>query len=344
MTKSTNDRVRDDMAREPGHNPFFALADRLCIPHVLPEVQNLRRPEDGIVRLALISMPNVEYSHKEVPWRRKIPSGVDKEDVRRTLGAVSDADSKRMLQAFRESLKMALKDCGANIVCFSELGLPSRNAIPLVGAQRIAFEMSCKYNALIIAGTAHDSRTMFNTGYLFHPAEQRATWAFHKNASAHKMHERIMTPARRRVLIIDAFGLRIATMICLDVVDYTTLASVMGAGDQVEVILVPSYTKRFEKMQDVASVASRALPGVVALVNAGLPRVGSAYVAQCGETIDFPSPPEVLSGGAEVALLSLRIDELKEKRTQAKNEPDPYLDWMFGNRYIPRALEHPQRI
>ena len=204
--------------------------------------------------------------------------------------------------------------------------------------------MSCKHNALIIAGTAHDSRTMFNTGYLFHPAEEPATWAFHKSASAYKLGERIMSPARRRVLIIKAFDLLIATMICLDVVDYTTLAAVMGAGDQVDVILVPSYTERFERMQDVASVASRALPGVVALVNASLPQVGSRFVAHCGEPLAIPTQPVKLPGGAEIALLTLKIDELDEKRTRAKNEVDPYLDWMFGNRYIPRALDHPRRL
>ncbi|HSY52294.1 MAG TPA: hypothetical protein VLC46_26060 [Thermoanaerobaculia bacterium] len=326
----------------PGHNPFFTLAKKLCIPDVIPEVAKLRRPVDGAVRLALISMPDVSYVEKDFKWRKALPSGVHEEDVRRTLAAVSHADSKRMLVAFREALLFAVEEGNANIVCVSELGLPSRDAVPLQEAQQIAFEISCKHNALIIAGSSHDSRTMFNTGYLFHPTEKRATWAFHKNASAHKMGERIMTPARRRVLIVDAFDLRIATMICLDVVDYTTLASVMAAGDQVDVVLVPSYTLRFEKMQDVATVASQALPGVVALVNARLP-VGSSFIAQCGVEIKLPAP-SVLPGGAEVALLSLKIDELKEKRTQAKNDLHPYLDWMFGNRYIPRDLQGPRRF
>src|SRR4051794_25201295 len=115
MTKRGNDRVRGDMARAPGHNPFFSLAQRLCDPHVLPEVKQLRRPENGVVRLALVSMPNVEYSRKEIGSQKKLPSGVDREDVRRTLGAVSHADSMRMLQAFREALTVALED-GANIV------------------------------------------------------------------------------------------------------------------------------------------------------------------------------------------------------------------------------------
>jgi predicted amidohydrolase len=245
-----------------------------------------------------------------------------------------------MLEAFREALTFALEERQANIVCVSELGLPSRNAMPLADAQRIAFKLSCKYNALIVAGTAHDYRTNFNTGYLFHPAKRPGTWAFHKSASALSMGERIMTPARRRVVIIDAFGLRIATMICLDIVDYTMLAAIMAAGDQVDVVLVPSYTLRSEKMRDVAKVASQALPGVVALVNARLPDAGSCFISQCGLPVTV-AEQTTLAGGAEVAILPLKVDDLKEKRTQAKNELPVCLDWMFGNRYIPQKLQAP---
>jgi predicted amidohydrolase len=156
------------------------------------------------------------------------------------------------------------------------------------------------------------------------------------------MGEKIMAPAHRRVAILDAFGLRIAVMICLDVVDYTTLAALMRAGDQVELVLVPCYTDRFEKMKDIAAVASKALPGVVALVNASLEDPGPRYIARCGKPLPVAQPPIAVEGGAEVALLSVRLDELHQKRTEAVIDPDPYLDWMFGNRYQPR--EHPQPI
>lgn len=340
MPKLETNLIRGNR-REPGHNPFFNLARNLCVPYVLPKVEGFRRPADDLVRIALISMPDILYISKEFGSPHDPPNGVDKDDVRRTLGAVSQADSKKMLDTFREALTAALEDDDADIVCVNEFGFPSRNAIPLAEAQRIAFDLSCRHNALIVAGTSHDSRTMFNTGYLFHPAETQTTWAFHKSASAYQMGERIMAPARHRILIIDAFGLRIATIIGLDVVDYTTLASVMAAGDQIDVILVPSYTLRAERMQDVAVLASRALPGLVAMANARLPD-GSAFIAECGEAVHLPSPT-VLRGGASVTRWSFKLGELKEKRALAKNEIDPYLDWMFGSRYLPRAYGRPQR-
>ena len=330
-----SERVKGDTVRCRGHNPFFELAEKLCTPHVLNQtarIEGLPRPADGIVRIALVSMPVLPYSETDVRKPKKLRHGIEPSDVQRTLANFRRPDTTRMLTAYKEALQIALEQHKANIVCFNELGLPSREMVP-VDVQDLAAKMSRRHKALVIAGTAHDKVTMFNTGYLLHPPAH--THAFHKYASAVTMNERIMTPAHRRVLIIDTLDLRIAVMICLDVVDYTTLASVMLAGDHVDVVLVPCYTERFQKMQDIAAVASKALPGVVALVNARH-RTGSRYIAQCGEEVDPTVPPIALQGGAEIALLSLELDDHDAKRKRAMTYPDPCLDWMFGSRYLPK--------
>jgi len=326
-----SERVKRDTHRCHGHNPFFKLAEKLCKPHVLTEIQGRPRPDDGIVRIALVSMPAVPFATTDVRRAKSVRAGMDPNDVRRTLTNFSPTSVVKMRKAYKEALKAALEEHGAHIVCFNELGLPSKNMKP----DDVENLVSRRHDALVIAGTAHDKVTMFNTGYLLHPPKH--THAFHKYASAVTMHERIMTPAQRRVLIVSTFGLKIAVMICLDVVDYTTFASVMRASDYVNVVLVPCYTERFEQMQDIATVASKALPGVVALVNSRQ-RAGSRYVAQCGEVLD-PSAPQLLPGGAEIAVLSLNLNELEERRTDAKVNADPCLDWMFGSRYLPRTHE-----
>jgi hypothetical protein len=220
----------NEIEAESKPNPLYTLAETLCYPYVLQNVSALPRPDDGFVRIALISMPNFDYKLADFSLRKNVPRGVDRTDVARTLAAVRGREPDRMLEAYTEALKSALDHHHANIVCISELGLPSRNIKPMVEALKIANEMSRSRNALIIAGSAHDFRTRYNTGYLFHPGGPATGWAFHKASSATSMEERITAPADRRVVIIDTLGLRIATLICLDIADYATLAAVMRPG------------------------------------------------------------------------------------------------------------------
>ena len=68
-------------------------------------------------------------------------------------------------------------------------------------------------------------------------------------------------------------------MICLDIADYATLASVIRVRDKVDMLLVPCYTEKFDKMLEVAKLASKALRGIVAMVNAHVPNeIGRAHV------------------------------------------------------------------
>lgn len=252
-------------------NPFSTLAENLCRVRgrTVPE---LARPKSATVRMAFVSMPEVRFAGTEI-WSlrvRKAPVGVDPEVWMRGLAAFADDGARLMFSAFREALTAALEELRADIVCVSELGFPSRNLIPLRAAKRLAHEMSQEHKAMIIAGSAHDSRTLSNTGYLFYPGCPQEGVTFHKALSAVSVGERISAAAPHQVPAVEIFGLRIASMICLDIADYASLASVVRVADRVDMILVPCYTKRFEKLVDIARVASQALPGIVALVNADL--------------------------------------------------------------------------
>jgi hypothetical protein len=250
-------------ARRPerGINPFSSLVENLCEVQRV-KVEELPRPS-SLLRICLVSMPvfkpGDDFTINKYPLSGPLPSGVPPQDCERRLVSLKKHVRARFLRAYKEALTYAVKNYGANIVCVSELGLPFHAMKPLAEAQNFANQLSAECKVLIIGGTSHDSRTLYNTGYLYHPGGEG--WAFHKSISATGMGEYIASPSLRRVLTIKTLGLRIAVMICLDVADYATLASVIRVKDKVDMVLVPCYTAKFDKMLEVAKTASKALRG-----------------------------------------------------------------------------------
>lgn len=323
-----------------GVNPFSNFVENLCEVRRV-NAASLPRPETGIVKIALLSMPRFTASDIAIndyyPLMGKPPKGVDLDDCRRSLVRSKAGVSARFLAAYKEALLYCVNDLKAQVVCVSELGLPQA-AVPVAAAQRFAYDLSRSKNVLIIAGTAHDNRTLYNTGYLYHAG---GGWAFHKTLSATGMGEYIASPALRRVLTIKTFGLRIAVMICLDVADYATLASVIRVADKVDIILVPCYTEKFDKMLDVAKIASKALPGVVAMVNAHVPNAVSHF-ARFGED-EEPRMRREFTSGAVASMFEIDHEVFHEDRIRAQNAPDRgQLDWLFGNRDLPHLLAAPK--
>jgi hypothetical protein len=318
-------------------NPFSRLARNLCTVR-LRTVEGLSRPKGPSLRLALVSMPEVPFQEKKV-WSLKSargPAGVDPEAWRRVLVSFSDDGPTAMLAAFREALATALEELASDIVCVSELGFPSRSLVPLREAKQLAHRLSARHQALIVAGSTHDVRTLSNTGYLFFPGCPPEGVTFHKAVSALSVGERISAPAPRQVPVVEIFGLRVAAMICLDIADYASLTSVVRVADRVDMILVPCYTKKFEKMVDIARVASRALPGLVALVNADLAdsAAGRCHVARFG-TLDRQLGGRQLPAGAVVSLLEIDHEEFQSTRIRMKISPENDMEWLFGSRDRP---------
>jgi predicted amidohydrolase len=326
----------DSVAADRRPNPFSRLAENLCSVAMIDEFEKLDRSKE--IRLALVSMPVAEYKLYDF-YPRQIPAGTHEDDYKLTLAAFDEPEKR--LRAFKAGLELALRDLRANIVCVSELGLPSSDLIPMEEALRFAHAMSERHNALIVAGTAHDGRTRFNTGYVFHPGGPPDGWPFHKSFSAVTMEERIIAPAGRHVAVIETLGLKIATMICLDIGDYASLAAVMHVADHVDLLLVPCCTLKFEKMLDVARLASKALPGIVALVNCRLhdSYAGPRQIALFGKILE-PERVDIRRAGqgrnvAEVALFAFDSGKFQEQRTRLKTNPGKYVNWLFGNRDRP---------
>jgi len=327
------------MQPKGGVNPFSSLVENLCEVQAVP-VDPLPRPGRSL-RICLVSMPPL------VPERdfrfhsydtKSIPRGVQPDDCKRRLVALNRNVHKRLLDAYKEALLYAVDDFGAQVVCVSELGLPHRAIRPLAEAQNFASQLSKSHNALIVAGTSHDSRTLYNTGYLYHPGGEG--WAFHKTLSATGMGEFIASPALRRVLTVKTFGLRIAVMICLDVADYATLASVIRVKEKVDMVLVPCYTQKFDKMLEVAKAASKALRGVVAMVNAHIPNA-VCHIARFGED-EEPVRTKKFKSGAVVSLVKIDYENFEQERTGGQKARDYRdVDYLFGNRDLPQVLAQP---
>jgi predicted amidohydrolase len=320
-----------------GVNPFSNLAENLCEVQDL-WVSHIPRPERP-VRVALVSMPPFEpqqYEMKPFYIADPVPDGIRREDCERSLVALKGQVHKELLAAYKEALTFAVDEYRANIVCVSELGLPHHAIRPLAAAQEFAQNLSVSKNVLIVAGTSHDRRTYYNTGYIYHP---EGSWSFHKSLSAAGMGELISAPAKRRVLSIKIFGLRIAVMVCLDIADYATLASVIRARERIDMVLVPCYTEKFDKMLDVAKVASRALRGIVAMVNAHIPN-SKCHFARFG-TDENPLDEQPFGSRAIVSLFEVDHEALQQERSRKHVRENSHIDWLFGNRDMPSIPPNP---
>lgn len=320
-------------------NPFSILFEKICAVGYVPGLSEELQAKRPNVRIALVSMPtmpaaDLRFQEFSSAVDRSEPPPLDHKACWRQLVTFDQAFADKMFASFSEALTAALEDKGADIVCFSELGFPSFEMKPMMEAAQLAHEMSRKHNALVIAGSSHDARTLYNTAYLFYPGSDVHGHVFHKSISAVSVKEWVSVPSYRRVPLVNIFGLKIASMICLDVADYASIASVVRCADRVDVLLVPCYTPGFEKMAKIAKVTSEAL-GLVAMVNATLPEepAGLHQIWRLGRKLE-PPHQALPSGAAFITYVDVETEKLKEDRVQ-KLSKENTTDWLFGNRNIP---------
>ena len=207
--------------------------------------------------------------------------------------------------------------------------------------------MAQDYESLVVAGTCHDHRSGLNMGHCFYPGAPRWGTPFFKQVGAHRQDERINVPAQRATLCVKAFGMTIGVLVCLDLADYTSVAAAIGTID-LDLLLVPAYTRRFEDLEKIASSTSKAMPGMVALVNyrqsANKP---NAIVTELGTTVgDLPAAKE-LSKGAAITILDIDRNSLEEGQQEREDEvlaadgeeQEDQMTWLFGTR-----ARYPQRF
>ena len=340
------DSLRASFKVTPRINPFSWMVEKICGVRMVAGDDPFRKDRPSTVRIALVSMPRFPFEvnpFSSLSAGTTAPAGVDPEASARALVAFKGTAAGEMLHAFNEALDVAIKRFEAHVVCFSELGLPSEDMVPMLEAKQLAWQKSQDHKVLVVAGSAHDSRTLYNTGYLFRPGGPEEGNSFHKTISARAVGELISSPASRRVVALNFAGFQIAMMICLDVADYASIASVVKVADGIDILLVPCYTPKFEDMVEIAKVASKALPGIVALVNADFPEATAkpCQIARFGELV-APLKQETLKSGAIISLLDIDCAQFDKTRTEMKTSQEPEIQTMmremeslFGRRDMP---------
>jgi len=335
-----------EAAIRPKVNPFSWMVEDICgVTMVdLPD-DPMRELRPAIVRIALVSMPSFPYQItplSSLVSPHKPPAGVDPQTYARALVEIKRDDARAMLQAFSDALDVALST-KPHIICFNELGLPTAQMVPMKEAKDLAWQKSKEHEVMIIAGSAHDKRTLYNTGYIFRPGGPREGQTFHKMVSARSVGELVSAPASRRVVAVSYAGLRIAVMICLDIADYASIASVVKVADGLDMLLVPCYTPKFDDMVSIAKVTSSALPGIVAMVNANLPSASAkpCQVARFG-TLESPkktpktkTKPQAIISTLEITMKQFQKTRLEMKTSTTRTE----IEALFGRRDMPMAMK-----
>jgi hypothetical protein len=273
-------------------------------------------------------MPIFSGTMINVSWTDRRAQRHDTEETLR-LFTLTPNDGKAALGAFRRGLTVALHDLRANAVCVNELGLPNVGGKAMPAAKHIARMSSQQYKALVVAGTSHDMSTFLNTGYVFSPDGPAAGYPFYKHTTDRNFGEAVMAPASRTILAATVSGFRVAVIVGLDVTDHACISALVQLKDEIDILLVPCYTTRIEKLADVARVVSLAIAGVVVLVNGAWPEVPHYYVARFGQT-GLMTEERALPSGGVVSLLEMEQASFRSERARCHADPDENMDWLFA--------------
>jgi hypothetical protein len=152
--------------------------------------------------------------------------------------------------------------------------------------------------------------------------------------------ERISLPPERLTPCASAFGLSVAVLICLDLADFASAAAVVKAADWIDLVLVPCYTEWTEQLEKIARAMSRAMPGMVVMVNYQRPGQLGVVITEFGKTLHPRRPRIQPTGDACIHTFSIKVDEFKSRKIQSQTEmpASDRMEWLFGRLIRPKRL------
>jgi len=334
-------------------NPFLRFCDRISFAEGVIDIESLFEKKK-IIKLALISL-QIPLPKETKPFytvdcnkvdinrdsREEERHKVDRQACLRKFAHFSRKDSKYLLDQYESALTFAFKDVNVDIACVNELGFPSSNAKPLSRARVKAKELVKKYEGIIIVGTSHDILTRYNSGYIFYPGRQCGRYGapFHKQVSAIQENEMISTPAQRNTLLFRAFGFRMGVLVCLDLCDFSTIASIIKShGNSVDLLFVPACTESIDVMDKVAKIISVVIGGGVAITNRCNVGRPSTAMYLCGDKAEHFGIQriEIPVGDAWVTTYDINRFELLNLKYDSETKLNADLAWLF-NRYPHRV-------
>ena len=327
-----------------GHlrNPFTRLAEHVSRGEAL-HIPALKEKDE--VRLALVSLPSpislpptkAEVRHLSIADACRFPT-IDRRSCLRSLAWPHRTENLALRESYSSGVRHALEELNADIVCVNELGFPSYRAKPLKKIERFTRTLAKRHRAFVLAGSAHDERTLYNTAHLFFPDCPEEGIAYHKQVSAVSMGELVSTPPARSTVLSYAFGLWIGVLICLDLADFSSVTAVVKFTEHCDLLLVPCFTEWTEELERIAHATSRAMPGIVALVNFhGNNHKPACILSRFGESIPADCITGIPGSEGSICLFSFPPAEFKNAKIQRwiGASSEDRMEWLFGNRTQP---------
>ena len=367
-TKRITQKVDEEIRRvKRPSNPFSSACRHITSPQFTP-VDKMIIDEKEVVRFAFISFdsfnPN-DFEDDFIPLcgqcqeginavtcrkeslssslqkRRNCHRGLDVEACNRKALKRDRALRAESLRHYQNALTEAFAVPGVDVVVVNELGIPASPTGPTAEFFRRTKSWAKRKPspALIIAGSFHDARTKYNTGYIFTPESPDFGYAFHKQVSATGIGEYISVPPRRQSVIIRAFGFKIGVIICLDLLDYSTVVSLVDMRDTIDFILVPSHSEPEEvrSLEKVAKIASQAMPGGVGIVNCHHGKTRSSTMHIFGDS-QIPVVDQALADGSGwLSIYEVEGHWFQNKKKRAQDDIQLDLEWLFRFPTISRA-------
>ena len=321
-------------------NPFSYSFRKISKIAVVPPTTlfEIRKPE---LRLALVSLPKItSLRKKELTTACSKSVQVDHESCKRVL--IGHANADEYLRLFKSALRTATKRHKADIICFNELAFPQNAALgPNVKAADFCRKMAADHKLLIVAGSMHDSRTLYNTTFVFYPGCDRFGYQYHKQISASQLKppELVSVPSRRESVYLRAFGLEISILVCIDLLDYSSVAPVVRS--ETDLLLAPCYSDWLEPLERVAIATSRGMPGAVALVNRHQPVKPGSVLYRFGNSEPVEGSVESIGakGGSlsgSVVVHTIDVEDFKSEKYRLNIAPHASTVSLFGQKTVIR--------
>ncbi len=334
ITQDVSEGIKELKAKRPT-NPFSASCLHITKVKRIPLDKALSKSATMLtkVRFAFVSFKkNSDDDFKDDSIFKSKPKGrgIDKDSCYRKLLRCNDQQVGEHWSLYQNVLRDALEKYKANIVCINELGIPANSNGPLDQFFDRAKYWAETKKAVIIAGSCHDPRTKYNTGYIFIPNCPPDGYAFHKQVSATTVGEYISVPPERHSIIVPAFGLRIGVITCLDLLDYSTIATLTQVRDAIDFILVPSCSRDVEGLGKVAIISSQAMPGGVAIVNYDRGRKHSSSMHLFGrKASEEPVLSEKINKNfGRISIYEVDLPSFGNKKYDLQ-DIEENLDWLF---------------
>ena len=368
---STEEQIRREVERriwelesDRPPNPFGKWCSRISVPfqlHADPELESA----DARVRFAFVSLERLGQGDRRpdfVPLcgsckknragssaclrqilsgpsrpQRRCHRGVDLQALERTLYRRSGQRVPTDWQGYKAALIEAFAAYSPNVVVVNELGIPATSSGPTPALFRTVGGLARKERALIIAGSFHDTRTKCNTGYVFGPRSGLKGDPFHKQVSAVKVDEAISVPPRRHSILVQAFSLNIGVVICLDLLDYSSIAPLVNLRAEIDFVLVPSHTDNPVPLETVARLASQAMPGGVGIANCDYGRGRSSSLHLFGARQSPVADRKLKTAAGRVAIYDVDFSRFVKDKRRLQGSIGPTLGWLFPGPPIERA-------